>query len=300
MAMITVSGFPSSGKSRRVAALQADLERRLLDASYDGPLKRVVVLSDDSLNISRSAYDDSRAEKPARGAIFTALQRALAADAVVIVDSLNYIKGFRYQMYCAAREQKARVCTIHVVARPDMCREWNKTREDGRAYAPETLDNLFMRYEEPNSMVRWDAPLFTVLWDDPELPLGDIWGALTEGVVKAPNTGTQAIPKAPTDALHTLEHTSAALVSALMAAQAASGAPGGLTTISLPEHTTSLKITLPQRAVPLAELQRLKRQFVAVHKKAITLGTVEKGAVDWSAEAVAQKFAEYIEEHLKP
>jgi tRNA uridine 5-carbamoylmethylation protein Kti12 len=30
----------------------------------------------------------------------------------VIVDSLNYIKGFRYQMYCAARELKARVCTV--------------------------------------------------------------------------------------------------------------------------------------------------------------------------------------------
>ena len=114
MAMITVSGFPSSGKSRRVASLQEDLERKLQDASYEGPLKRVVVLSDDSLNISRSAYDDSRAEKPARGTIFTALQRALASDAVVIVDSLNYIKGFRYQMYCAAREQKARVCTVRL------------------------------------------------------------------------------------------------------------------------------------------------------------------------------------------
>ena len=50
-----------------------------------------------------------------------------------------------------------------------------------------------MRYEEPNSMVRWDAPLFTVLWEDTSLPYDDIWGALTEGVVKAPNTGTQAV-----------------------------------------------------------------------------------------------------------
>ena len=108
------------------------------------------------------------------------------------------------------------------------------------------------------------------------------------------------IPKAPTDALHTLEHTSAALVSSLMGVQAATGALGGLTTVSLPNQTTPLKINLPSRAVTLAELQRLKRQFVAVHKKAITLGTVEKGAVDWSADAVAKKFAEYIEEHLKP
>lgn len=47
-----------------------------------------------------------------RGALFTALQRHLGNDRIVIVDSLNYIKGFRYQMYCAAREAKVRVCTV--------------------------------------------------------------------------------------------------------------------------------------------------------------------------------------------
>lgn len=43
----------------------------------------------------------------------------------------------------------------------------------------------------------------------------------------------------------------------------------------------------------------MKRQFVTVHKKAITLGTVEKGAVDWSEESVAEKFVDYLEEYLK-
>ena len=32
----------------------------------------------------------------------------------------------------------------------------------------------------------------------------------------------------------------------------------------------------------------------------ITLGTIEKGAVDWSEESVAGKFAAYIEENVKP
>lgn len=54
----------------------------------------------------------SRSEKPARGALFTAMQRQMATDTILIVDSLNYIKGFRYQMYCAAREMKLRVCTV--------------------------------------------------------------------------------------------------------------------------------------------------------------------------------------------
>lgn len=59
------------------------------------------------------------------------------------------------------------------------------------------------------------------------------------------------------------------------------------------------KLTLPARNVTLSELQRLKRQFVTIHKKAITLGTTEKGVVEWSADAVASKFVTYLEENLR-
>lgn len=55
------------------------------------------------------------------------------------------------------------------------------------------LDNLIQRYEEPSSMVRWDSPLFTVPWTDPDVPADDIWRAITQGLVKPPNTGTQAV-----------------------------------------------------------------------------------------------------------
>ena len=50
-----------------------------------------------------------------------------------------------------------------------------------------------MRYEEPSSMVRWDSPLFTVPWIDEDVPIDDIWKAITEGNVKPPNAGTQAV-----------------------------------------------------------------------------------------------------------
>lgn len=73
---------------------------------------------DDHLLISPCTDQDSRSEKPARGALFTALQRHLSNDHIIIVDSLNYIKGFRYQMYCAAREAKIRVCTVRDLLPP--------------------------------------------------------------------------------------------------------------------------------------------------------------------------------------
>ena len=55
---------------------------------------------------------DGRAEKPARSTLYTALLRSLGSNTIVIVDGMNYIKGFRYQMYCAARELSIRVCTV--------------------------------------------------------------------------------------------------------------------------------------------------------------------------------------------
>ena len=42
-------------------------------------------------------------------------------------------------------------------------------------------------------MVRWDSPLFTVPWTDDDVPIDDIWKAITEGNLKPPNAGTQAV-----------------------------------------------------------------------------------------------------------
>ena len=57
MALVTFSGYPCSGKTRRATQLKDDLECRLADPSYSGPLLKVVVLSDDILNVERSSYN---------------------------------------------------------------------------------------------------------------------------------------------------------------------------------------------------------------------------------------------------
>ncbi|TDL26087.1 chromatin associated protein KTI12 [Rickenella mellea] len=299
MALITISGFPSSGKSRRAGQLKTYLENRLQDPSYSGPQLKVIVISDHTLNIDRAVYGDGRQEKPARAALFTTMQRQMGKDAIVIVDAMNYIKGFRYQMYCAAREHSLRVCTVFVAATPDLSREWNAARDAQDAYPSEILENLIVRFEEPSSMVRWDSPLFTVDRTDDDVPGEQIWTAITSGVVKPPNAGTSKAAVAPTDALHTLEHTSAAMVTEIMSQQSANPGMGGVATLPLSDSLRP-KITLPLRNITLSELQRMKRQFVTIHKKAITLGTTEKGSVDWSEASVADKFVTYMEENLKP
>ncbi|CCO31357.1 Protein kti12 [Rhizoctonia solani AG-1 IB] len=193
MALVTLSGFPSSGKTRRAEQLKAYLEQKLQENSESEETKgwKVSVLSDEVLNIPRSSYDESRLEKPARSALLSAIVRDLSKNTILIVDSLNYIKGFRYQMYCAAREVGVRVSTLFVVATPDMCKEWNQKRED--RYSDATFDNLIQRYEEPNSMVRWDAPLFTVPWSDETVPGEDVWRAITLGDKRPANQAVASV-----------------------------------------------------------------------------------------------------------
>ncbi|KAG6821003.1 hypothetical protein H0H93_008632 [Arthromyces matolae] len=298
MALVTISGFPCSGKTRRAEQIRDAIDVYITDESYRGMITKVVILSGDGLGIKRNVYDDSRSEKPARGALFSAIQRQMAMDTILIVDELNYIKGFRYQMYCAAREMKLRVCTVYVVALKQQCREWNNLRQENQKYAPETLENLIFGYEEPSSMVRWDSPLFTVLWDEDTPPMAQIWEALTQGNIKPPNSGTLSVIKAPTDALHALEQTTTAIITAILAEQTGLG---GEQRLSIPGSTglSKVSVALPARKLTLSELQRLKRQFVVVHKKAITLGTTEKGVVSWDEANLTSKFITYLEEHVK-
>ena len=175
-----------------------------------------------------------------------------------------------------------------------------------------------MRYEEPSSMVRWDSPLFTIPWDEHDIPSEEIWHAITKGDLKPANAGTRAVspspashvqvmtdgnqtPQAshvPMDALQTLETTTTAMVSMIMSEQTSSGGTGGTITLT-PSATARFQLQLPCRNVSLSELQRLKRAFVGIHKKAITLGATEKGSVDFSEQRVGDKFVEYLQQNLR-
>ena len=111
MALITISGFPSSGKSTRATQIQNFILNK-------DPLLNVSIISDHSLGLSPSEYSQSSSEKSARASLFAAVQRHMAVDTILIIDSLNYIKGFRYQLYCAARELKLRTCTVRNLFSP--------------------------------------------------------------------------------------------------------------------------------------------------------------------------------------
>lgn len=60
-----------------------------------------------------------------RGKIKFEVEKNLLDGVIVIADSLNYIKGFRYQMYCIAREQQTTYCVVYCNTSQEKCLEFN-------------------------------------------------------------------------------------------------------------------------------------------------------------------------------
>lgn len=101
-------------------------------------------------------------EKNTRSLLRSSIDRALAQRrTIVIFDSLNSIKGYRYELWCLARGAATRYAMVHVDTPVEMCRTWNNTRK-GDTYPSEIFEDLSNRFERPDARNRWDAPLFSV------------------------------------------------------------------------------------------------------------------------------------------
>ncbi|KAG1671711.1 hypothetical protein FOA52_007503 [Chlamydomonas sp. UWO 241] len=154
MSFIVVCGQPASGKSTVVAKLAA-----LLRAGGS----EVVVVDEPGLHLLRDeAYKDTVSEKNTRGKLKSAAERATNKRNVVILDSINNIKGYRYELWCVARASGCKYCMVHVDTNVAQCQAWNDARIDGDKYCARVFDDLAGRFERPDARARWDAPLFTV------------------------------------------------------------------------------------------------------------------------------------------
>lgn len=128
MALVLISGLACSGRTSRTNELADALRSRL----PSGGMERIVLIDDRTAHIARESYASQRTEKPARAAYLSAVIRALARDTIVLADGgagLN-IKGFRYQLWCAAREAGVRCVSVQVHAPAETCRIWNQARRE--------------------------------------------------------------------------------------------------------------------------------------------------------------------------
>ncbi|KAI1612862.1 chromatin associated protein KTI12 [Exophiala viscosa] len=157
MPLIIITGLPCSGKTHRAQQIAADLQtyisadpassKRTVQiinshhASLDSPYDPSKVIPSESLR--DQIYNSATQEKTARAAEFSAIKRAVSRDNVVIADGLNYIKGYRYQLWCEAKAAGTRCCVVHVAAQEDECN--NRNRERLRAWGQEPEPNTVGR-----------------------------------------------------------------------------------------------------------------------------------------------------------
>ncbi|KAK3722512.1 kti12, chromatin associated [Vermiconidia calcicola] len=271
MPLILISGYPSSGKTYRSRQLLEFFERKISD-SEDPKVKRLKVqhIDDRSLGLSRDVYATARAEKDARATLSSAIKRVLGRDTIVVADGMNYIKGFRYQLYCEAKAVQTPSCVVHVGTPAQESRALNDEalKSSTGGYEPEIFENLVFRYEEPNGMTRWDSPLFTVPYDDVQPPCDAIWEAMvgSDGKAKVvrPNAATVLKPASEQNYLYELDRTTSEVISAITVwQQDHPGEGGGEINITGAEE----KIMLPTTAPSLPQLQRLRRQFTALNRQ---------------------------------
>jgi len=255
MPLVVVTGLPSSGKTTAVRTLAKWLEEngRKVDIVQEeallGGLKKDEV------------FRDSKEEKSVRGRLKSEVIRLLSRDGVVICDGLNYIKGFRYELYCASKAAKTLQCTLHCDLSFQDCHTWNNSREEPDRWNQEVMEALSARYEAPISTNRWDSPLHLVLRDG-VLDCQAVADSLFNAKPVQPNQSTQNAPLASTDFLHSLDKQCQAVVQAVLESQRCGVQPGS--DITVPGTQERVKLT---RNLTLAELARTKRQFLVYSRQ---------------------------------
>jgi protein KTI12 len=330
--LIIVTGLPASGKSTRAKQLHDYLYQRIQALSpaphssagpsqAQPPAFRLHLISDQTLSISRAVYDLSpdrlpahtrsanASEKDARAALFAAVKRVLSPRDIVILDGLNYIKGWRYQLHTEAKNLRTPSAVLQIGCAAEQARQVNQARlqaersnasdgpsqelavdqaagdsqpEPGEAeapYAPGNWENLVFRYEEPNAMNRWDSPLFTLIWEDDERQtqkvFGDLWDALAgEGrKVVRPNQSAAQKSAAPAgDFLYVLDRETQDIVRRVLEAQ--HNQTGGTVDVSAAsdKQGAPLRVELPGgRKIGLPQMQRLRRAYVGLNRGGLGL-----------------------------
>ena len=192
-----MTGLPSTGKTTAV---------KKLEEYFRSKEKDVVVVCEEQLmgNHKNFIFSESLHEKEVRGRLKSEVIRLLTKDNVVICDGLNYIKGYRYELFCASKAGKTNQLTIQCDLSPEDARTINNSRQESEKYSDEIFKALVQRYEAPISSNRWDSPLFLVLKDG-LINFEGIFDSLFNKKPPPPNMSTQNAPLSSTNFVYELD-----------------------------------------------------------------------------------------------
>ncbi|XP_024933717.3 protein KTI12 homolog [Ziziphus jujuba] len=300
MALVVICGQPCSGKSKAAFCLA--------EALKESESKQTVKIIDEtSFHLDRNQnYANMPAEKNLRGVLRSEVDRSLSKDNIVIVDALNSIKGYRYELWCLARAAGIRYCVLFCDVEETHCRKWNEERrEKGEAaYADNIFDDLLRRFERPDRRNRWDSPLFEIFpqrdgIEKSSTAISDAVSYLTKKVdsksrdvkILQPTIATQSVRFSEANSLYELDRATQEVMNALVEAQ--SQALGGpLNGVSLGQGLPILNLS---RSVGLPELRRLRRTFIKLTGQTSLSGPPPPS----DAESAKRMFVDYLNRELE-
>ncbi|CAG9864462.1 unnamed protein product [Phyllotreta striolata] len=254
MPLIIITGVPCSGKTTRAEELRSFFEN----------LNKQVHIVSEFQQLSKAGFDkttcysDKDKEKHLRGTIKSEIIKLMSPHNVVILDGLNYIKGYRYELFCAAKASKCAQCTVHTEINRDEAWNLNEQRNSPEKYDRATFDALVMRYEDPDGKNRWDAPLFTCYLNS-DLNKEEIYSALFKKPLPKPNMSTQNPPLKSTNFLYELDRTTKKIADSLVV-KIKNGETGRVNVPGFEEFTLDIS------DVSIPELMNCRRQYVNYSK----------------------------------
>ncbi|CDW82820.1 UNKNOWN [Stylonychia lemnae] len=166
-------GIPCSGKTTRANIIAKYLQENLS--------LEVIVINEELLGLNKvEYYKDSTQEKILRGSLRSNVEKYLDQKRVVILDSMNYIKGFRYELYCLARNSITNLMVVFCDTDREVAQKLCHEGGYENPFPAEYFEDYANRLERPNQSNRWDNPLFHLRYNE-ETPLEDIAKTVSDG-----------------------------------------------------------------------------------------------------------------------
>ncbi|EDW43898.1 protein KTI12 homolog [Drosophila sechellia] len=267
MPIVVITGLPASGKSTRARQLRDHFVER----------GRKVHLISENEAVPKAGFGknshtgDSQKEKVVRSDLKSEASRHLNQDDLVILDAGNYIKGYRYELFCMSKVSRTTQCTVFTCIPQEEAWTFNSRRtasdelpgdnetvqpvdNSDVPYTRETFDALCQRYEEPQSNNRWDSPLVVVLPKD-TLDMEAIYNALYESQPLPPNQSTYNAPLGATNYLFELDKILQAIIKEILGAVKIKA----FGQLRIPGSRNPVKVATSMNAL---QLNRLRQKFI--------------------------------------
>ncbi|VDK37807.1 unnamed protein product [Taenia asiatica] len=289
MPLLLLCGYPCSGKSVVATRLANLLREQNLDCVVEVISEEVIARAISPNNFGErdprvAIFANANLEKQLRSQIKSQTDRVLSSKKgssalCVLVDANNYIKGYRYEMYCLAKTTRQQQAIVHCTTPEATCRASNA---QVARYPEELFTDLVNRFERPNGTSRWDNPLYEICLPevdgpfDPEEELKQLIEDLVSRVIHdllqsnvkvKPNLSTVPSKSATANYIQVFERATNNVISLILAARSR-----GEEKVALPNQEDVVLQLSDQETWTPVTLTKAKRHFFAFIRSGLGAG----------------------------